>query len=169
MPVRPALGMQERADRDGNQRQWIDALLTRQVQRLRTGEQWADMLRLAALLPGQSFSNILLIASQHPGATMVAGYEAWQALGRQVTRGQKGIAVLAESVGSAGLKEAATDGTAQAAEHGDQGRTRLTYVWDISQTTGPDGLELGISTRPDRGSDRAVLVDLTRDGLAFPQ
>ena len=171
MPARPTLGGQERADRDGDQWQWLDAVLTRQIQQLRTGEQWADMLRQAALLSGQSFSNVLLIASQHPGATMVAGYEAWKALGRQVTRGQRGIAVLDETSRPSGLTDAAADGTTRAAGHGDQARTRLTYVWDISQTTGPDGLELGISASPDSGTPARMLYALDwaarREGFAI--
>lgn len=32
---------------------------------------------------------------QNPNATQVAGYRAWQAMGRQVRRGEKAIAVLA--------------------------------------------------------------------------
>jgi len=41
-----------------------------------------------------SAHNCALIALQRPDATRVAGYRAWQALGRQVTKGAKGIAIL---------------------------------------------------------------------------
>src|SRR5579871_913343 len=41
-----------------------------------------------------STHNCMLIAMQRPGATRVAGYRAWQALGRQVKRGAKGIGIL---------------------------------------------------------------------------
>ena len=42
-----------------------------------------------------SASNILLIITQRPEATRVAGYETWRKLHRQVTRGAKGIVIFA--------------------------------------------------------------------------
>ena len=41
-----------------------------------------------------SYGNILLILAQQPGATRVAGYRRWQALGRQVRRGERGITII---------------------------------------------------------------------------
>ncbi len=41
-----------------------------------------------------SAHNCALIAMQRPDAVRVAGYRAWQAMGRQVTKGAKGIAIL---------------------------------------------------------------------------
>src|SRR5881397_604431 len=41
-----------------------------------------------------SWGNVLLILTQRPDATRVAGYRTWQALGRQVRRGEKGIRIL---------------------------------------------------------------------------
>jgi hypothetical protein len=42
-----------------------------------------------------SASNVLLITTQRPEATRVAGYQAWRKLNRQVTRGAKGIVIFA--------------------------------------------------------------------------
>jgi antirestriction protein ArdC len=42
-----------------------------------------------------SLGNQLLIALQRPDATHVAGYRAWQKLGRQVKQGERGITILA--------------------------------------------------------------------------
>ncbi len=42
---------------------------------MRSGEDWAAWLRLAARLRGHSFANILLIAAQGPAASLVASYE----------------------------------------------------------------------------------------------
>ncbi len=39
--------------------------------------------------------NLLLIALQAPQATRVAGFRRWQSLGRQVRKGERGIAILA--------------------------------------------------------------------------
>ena len=41
-----------------------------------------------------SYGNILMIMSQRPDATRVAGYRQWQRLGRQVRRGEQGIRIL---------------------------------------------------------------------------
>lgn len=42
-----------------------------------------------------SWGNVLLIGSQRPTATHVAGYHKWKDLGRQVKTGEKGIMILA--------------------------------------------------------------------------
>lgn len=41
--------------------------------------------------------NQLLVLLQRPEATQVAGYRAWQAEGRQVKRGEKGIMIFGPS------------------------------------------------------------------------
>lgn len=41
-----------------------------------------------------SYGNVLLILSARPTATRVAGYRAWQSLGRQVRRGERGVKIL---------------------------------------------------------------------------
>jgi len=104
-----------------------------------TGEDWAAWLRLAARLPGWSFSNIMLIAGQRPDATMVAGYEAWQARGRHVRKGEPGIQVIAEpgpSPGTPGSSGAAAGVRAVYQTMSGTRRARRTYVWDITQTEG---------------------------------
>jgi DNA primase len=135
--------------------------LAEQVAALRTGEDWRRWLDVAGRFHRYSFNNTLLIALQRPDATAVAGYEAWKALGRQVTKGEKGLQILAPIVrrtraeSGAGEDQAAgTEPTAGAAPSGAAGGTkeegdrsgrdragpvsgfRLAYVWDVSQTTG---------------------------------
>jgi DNA primase len=72
--------------------------LAEQVAALRTGEDWRHWLEVAGRFHRYSFTNTLLIATQRPDATAVAGYEAWRAMGRQVTKGEKGLAILAPIV-----------------------------------------------------------------------
>ncbi len=43
----------------------------------------------------QFLGNLLLIGAQAPQATRVAGFRSWQSLGRQVRKGERGIAILA--------------------------------------------------------------------------
>ena len=45
-----------------------------------------------------SLRNVMLIASQKPTATHVAGFHAWHKLGRFVKKGEKGILILAPIV-----------------------------------------------------------------------
>ena len=45
-----------------------------------------------------SWGNVLLIASQRPTATHVAGYHMWNQLGRSVKKGEKGIMIFAPMV-----------------------------------------------------------------------
>ncbi|HEX3539386.1 MAG TPA: ArdC family protein [Acidimicrobiales bacterium] len=65
------------------------------VEALVSGEDWQSFLTMAAKLHGYSANNVLLILSQAPWASQVAGYQTWKQLGRQVRAGAKGIAILA--------------------------------------------------------------------------
>jgi DNA primase len=104
---------------------------------IRTAGNWERCLRAAARLPGEGFANILLIEAQQPGATLLRGYEEWRAAGRAVNRGEPGIAVLSaarQHPGDAGR------GPRRAAEPGIPGwrdASRVAYLWDVSQTSGP--------------------------------
>ena len=61
-----------------------------EIRSLITGADWAAWLRLAARLSGLVFTNVLLVAAQRPVATVVAGYQAWQAQGRPTSRAEVG-------------------------------------------------------------------------------
>ena len=57
-------------------------------------EAWQAWLGFATSFHRYSFNNTVLIWTQRPDATLVAGYRAWQAKGRQVRRGEAAIRVL---------------------------------------------------------------------------
>ena len=65
------------------------------VEAIQTSEDFKRYLRTAAIFHHYSPNNVLLILSQRPDATHVAGYRAWQALGRQVKKGEKAISIFA--------------------------------------------------------------------------
>ena len=88
---RPAVPELAREDERRRTLAALRARLHEDTQVLRTPGAWAARLRLAALMPGEDFANILLISSQRPGATMVRDYRQWTAAGRQVRRHEKGI------------------------------------------------------------------------------
>ncbi|HEY2496526.1 MAG TPA: ArdC-like ssDNA-binding domain-containing protein [Candidatus Angelobacter sp.] len=41
-----------------------------------------------------SFGNVLLISTQRPTATQVAGWRGWNELGRRIKQGEKGILIF---------------------------------------------------------------------------
>ena len=65
------------------------------VQAIQTSEDFKRYLRTAARFHTYSPNNVLLILSQRPNATHVAGYKTWQSLGRQVKKGEKAIYIFA--------------------------------------------------------------------------
>ena len=67
--------------------------LAEKVGSLDSLQAWGSWLRFANSFHRYSFNNTLLIWAQKPDATMVAGYRAWQARGRQVRRGETSIKV----------------------------------------------------------------------------
>ena len=58
-------------------------------------EKLREHLAAMARFHRYSWHNIMLIASQEPTATHVAGFDAWHKLGRFVKKGEKGILILA--------------------------------------------------------------------------
>jgi antirestriction protein ArdC len=88
-----------------------------------------------------SMRNAMLIVMQCPTAVQVAGYKAWQALGRQVRKGEHGIRIMAPAGRGAGTEPT------EAEPEGKPGRQffRLTSVFDITQT---DPIEEQAPTEP---------------------
>jgi antirestriction protein ArdC len=110
------------------------------VDALASSEAWRAMLTVAARFHTYSPNNVLLIAAQRPDATRVAGYRAWTQLGRQVRKGEHGIAILAPV-----LRRPDNTAASDRPDRDDAaGPSRVvrgfrgTYVFDISQTDGPD-------------------------------
>jgi len=97
-----------------------------------SAEDWTRYLRAAARL-GETWANVLLISSRIPDATLVRGYEAWRAAGRQVNRDEKGIEIFS----GMRRKEPDRHGAEEAGQvHSWRDARRVAYVWDLSQTTG---------------------------------
>lgn len=82
-----------------------------------------------------SWGNVLLIASQRPSATRVAGFHTWHDLGRWVKKGEKGIMIFApvrvrQPEPSAGPEKSSRDEVFQLKGF------RTAYVYDAAQTEG---------------------------------
>jgi antirestriction protein ArdC len=78
-----------------------------------------------------SWGNCLLIHSQRPEATHVAGFQSWLKMRRYVRKGEKGIVILAPMVG----RKKSDDELTEDAESRIFG-FRAAHVFDVSQTEG---------------------------------
>ena len=90
--------------------------------------------RAAAQLAHESWANILLISSRIPAATVVKGYQAWRAAGRQVNRDETGTEIFASPHQQVRTRRGDQEGDAP--NLGWRDAHRVTYVWDLSQTSG---------------------------------
>lgn len=136
-------------------------VLEERIEALTSGADWCRYLGFQSKLHQYSPNNVMLIWAQHaaafadgrvgaPEPSVVAGYRTWQALGRQVERGQRGYAVLAPmvvrrrvAVGDSGdsrpleAGEAPTDGESELLRTALRG-FRIEHVFDVSQTSGQE-------------------------------
>jgi antirestriction protein ArdC len=111
-----------------------DSLLARLsagIEALCDSAQWVRYLDMQQRFHHYSPTNVLLIISQFPDATQVAGFRTWQTLGRRVRRGERAIWILAPVF--ARLPGPADDETSRSATG-----FRPVAVFDVSQTDGDD-------------------------------
>lgn len=104
-----------------------------QVTALTDSDGWKRNLAMQGRLHKYSFGNVLLIGSQMPDATYVAGYKAWLELGRFVRKGEHGLKILVPYVFK---KDKASDDSEEAADT--YVRFGVGHVFDISQTDGEE-------------------------------
>src|SRR3954466_8259986 len=83
--------------------------LEQAVGAIHDSETFRAYLDAQATFHQYSFGNVLLILSQKPDATRVAGYHTWKSLGRQVRRGEKGIRIIVPMRGRAKVDAGETD------------------------------------------------------------
>lgn len=107
--------------------------LHRHIAALVTGADWQRWLSVAARFHRYSFNNQILIYAQRPAATHVAGYRRWQSLGRQVRRGEHGIAILAPCTRR---RTDIDDDTGDTTTHTVIAGFRVATVFDLTQTDG---------------------------------
>jgi antirestriction protein ArdC len=104
-------------------------------------EALAAYLRAIGRFHRYSLHNVLLIASQRPNASYVAGFRTWRELGRFIKKGEKGIMILAPMV------RRRTDDQEDREETGHPiVGFRAAYVFDISQTDGKELPQIGVVT-----------------------
>ncbi len=125
--------------------------LAKAVDDVRASEAFREYLAVQARFHRYSWHNSMLIAMQRPEASHVAGYRAWQKLGRQVCKGERGITIFAPCP----WKRETDDGETEQGIY-----FKAVHVFDIGQTDGPDLPTVDV---PDvESAADALLVDLVR-------
>ena len=142
----------------------IAANVTLLIEQLEAGHSEGLTAYLTAMgrFHNYSFGNILEIARQKPDATRVAGLYAWNQLGRKVSKGQKGIRILAPMIGTRRKKDTeATSKDPAAVNKPVLVGFRAVYVFDVSQTEGAELPAFTERTKGDVGEYRERLIDFT--------
>ncbi|MGD7708112.1 ArdC-like ssDNA-binding domain-containing protein [Microlunatus sp. Y2014] len=153
------------ADERRAQAQQLQASIVEQVEQLRESDAWQRFLTHAQAFHAYSINNLILIGSQFPTATRVAGFRKWQSLGRQVRKGERAIKIF----GFAKKKITDDDTT----DCDDEERVKIYYpvlsVFDISQTDpieGADGTPVPVELAPRlAGDDPLGIVDAVAEWL----
>src|SRR5208283_2861286 len=96
-------------------------------------------LAAMAMFHRYSLHNLILIVSQRPDATRIAGFHTWKKLGRNVKRGAKGIMILAPVV----LRKEKEEPTSEEGHSKAAVGFRAVYVFDQMDTEGKPLSELG--------------------------
>ncbi len=114
----------------------IDNALDSLIDSLENGksEEFINFLDVMSKFNNYSIRNTMLIARQRPDSTKVAGFHAWNKLGRYVTKGEKGIAIIAPLVAKQDTNEKETSESDESIIK----VYKVVYVFDISQTKGKE-------------------------------
>jgi hypothetical protein len=201
--VSKRMSVEERRRTAGERLEAAQEALAAEVAALVSGEDWQRFLGFQARLHAYSPSNVLLLARAHaeafadgmvtsPDPGWVAGFVAWQGLGRSVERGQHRYPILApcrynRRVAVDGEGEArplANSEVLAAGEHVERRQVlagfRVERVFSVQQTRGrplpevpapellegeaPDGLETAVAGVIER---RGFTVDTVPDAAAI--
>lgn len=112
--------------------------LANETDAVKQNELFKSWLRSASRFYKYSWGNQLLIASQCPAATQVAGFNTWRSMGRFVQKGQKAIYIMAPIIRR--IRETGEAQSESAEQTKNQRKSiagfRAATVFDVSQTDG---------------------------------
>lgn len=114
------------------------------VQAVFSSEKYIEYLRFMGKFHNYSLNNQILIFSQRPDATLIAGFNAWNdKFHRHVKRGEKAISIIAPCKYKKEVYDTYEDGTVKVDAAGNTLKKtvelkgfKATNVFDISQTYG---------------------------------
>jgi hypothetical protein len=109
-----------------------------------------------------SWNNVLMISSQRPHATQVAGIHTWNDLGRKVKKGEKGIMIFAPVV----VKRDRTATDPEPKEPFRLAGFRTAYVFDRDQTEGKPVPEFAKTTGDPKDYTEKLKAIAARRGIS---
>ena len=124
----------------GNKTNEVFEKIVNHIQTIVDNGEYQKFLKFQKSFRGYSFNNLVLIYSQFPDATRVAGKSKWLKLKRNVIPGAKRIFIIAPIPRKYNKKvtKIENDEEVEAIETIEYMAYRYVYVYDISQTTGED-------------------------------
>ena len=144
------------------------------VQEVFSSGQYQAWLNTLAKFHRYSFNNVLLIQMQRPGATCVAGFQAWKKkFGRTVKKGEKGISILAPCPYTRWVEQSQAD----PAPDGEPAPKKelvvvqgfkIATVFDISQTEGRELPRLGVAELTGSVEEYQQLVNAAEKASPVP-
>lgn len=158
------IGAHERYERVRRARGLLNEHVGALAEQMRQGKSEALIryLEFTARFHRYSFCNVLLIHSQRPGATQVAGLKHWNRLGRHVRAGERGLMIFAPMR----VRKRRPPGSVSKEDDEELVRTTLfkvVYVFDVSQTDGEPLPEL-VQASGDPGPLYPALQSIVRRG-----
>jgi N-terminal domain of anti-restriction factor ArdC len=126
-------------------------------------EALKEYLAAIARFHRYSWHNIMLIASQKPTATHVAGFHTWHKLGRFVKKGEKGILILAPII----RKKATNPADVESEDSLSAVGFRAAYVFDVSQTEGQELPTIGSVNGDPRNYRERLASFVAQHGIAL--
>ena len=162
----------------------ITEQLEQGVQELFDSDRYQAFLDCMAKFHRYSTNNTILIHMQRPGATMVAGYQAWKRdHGRYVRKGEKGIRILAPAPYRVKMEKDRLDPNTHEIVMDEKGNPvrdtvtvekpsfRVVSVYDVTQTEGKALPSLGVNelegSVKDYGRFLAAMEKLSPAPVAF--
>ncbi|GAA0990046.1 ArdC family protein [Subtercola frigoramans] len=144
------------AEKKKAQAEALQQSITHQVETLRDSGRWEAFLDFAQAFHAYSLNNVLLILSQMPEASQIAGFRKWQALNRQVRKGSKAIRIFGYSTNKVTEEDANGDEVEKKIS-----RFPILSVFDVSQADliDPDQGDPSTLTTLLTGADDHGIVD----------
>jgi antirestriction protein ArdC len=145
-------------------KQLSEAAIARLMEALERGQSDAlkNYLAVMSRFHRYSWGNIMLIYSQRPNATHIAGFHAWLKLRRYVRKGEKGIVILAPMVG-----KQKSDGELAEDAHTRLFGFRAAHVFDVSQTEGDPLPEFATTKGDPRDFTERLKEFISTKGIAL--
>ena len=151
------------------------------VHQIFESDNYKAYLSTMAKFHSYSLNNTILIAMQKPGATLVAGYTAWQKdHDRHVKKGEKGIQIIAPSPYKVKQERDALDPKTGKPQMDAQGNPlkeiieverpafKVATVFDISQTEGKELPSIGVNELPGGVEGYDALFDALKATCPVP-